>query len=224
MSRGSIGRSRVVSASRRRCGSLRHFVLQRVRRALRGSPDLLSLRRELDSMLTEWPRAHATRGSPFADLTSARHLRCVAAGQASRSSSTWQAHGGVGAYSAALLPKMLKNIVNHMHSGSLFMASVATFPDEDPQRGIVSHITVRLADRPPAGDGAPRGGGGICSVGHAAGFGQWSARLFGNHRSLSGFPRGEEKGGGSRCALSGNGGRLAERQLRRRLAHDLPHL
>lgn len=46
----------------------------------------------------------------------------------------------------ALLPGMMKNIVNHMHPGSLFMGSIATFPDEDRRRGIVWHVTVQPRD------------------------------------------------------------------------------
>jgi hypothetical protein len=43
----------------------------------------------------------------------------------------------------SLLPGLLRNIVDHMHSKSLFMGSIATFNDEDRERGIVWHVTVR---------------------------------------------------------------------------------
>lgn len=45
-----------------------------------------------------------------------------------------------------LLPGMLSNVAAHMHGESLFMASVATFPDADLERGIVWHVTVKPRD------------------------------------------------------------------------------
>jgi hypothetical protein len=46
----------------------------------------------------------------------------------------------------SLVPAMLKNVVDHMHSKSVFMGSIATFLDEDRERQIVWHVTVRPRD------------------------------------------------------------------------------
>jgi 2-polyprenyl-3-methyl-5-hydroxy-6-metoxy-1,4-benzoquinol methylase len=46
----------------------------------------------------------------------------------------------------ALIPAMLRNVVDHMHERSLFMGSIATFPDEDRERGIVWHVTIKSRD------------------------------------------------------------------------------
>lgn len=45
-----------------------------------------------------------------------------------------------------LLSGLLKNVVAHMGDRSLFMASVAMFPDEDKEMGISWHVTVKPRD------------------------------------------------------------------------------
>jgi hypothetical protein len=44
------------------------------------------------------------------------------------------------------LPQLFANIRQHLVSGGLFVASVATFPDQDAASGAVWHVTVRQKD------------------------------------------------------------------------------
>ena len=41
-----------------------------------------------------------------------------------------------------LLPGLLGNIREHLTSDGLFVASIATFPDADPETGVVWHVTI----------------------------------------------------------------------------------
>jgi SAM-dependent methyltransferase len=43
----------------------------------------------------------------------------------------------------AKLPGLISNIRKHLNDGGIFIASVALFPDGDPSRGLVYHVTLK---------------------------------------------------------------------------------